>query len=159
MAQTQLRQVARAWWVNQGETYAASRDLGVIFARQVGKDGLPRAHWTDLQQAREGDAVLHYAKGAIQAVSRVLEPSVIEPRPPQLVRVDGNKAPGYLVRADYRELGTPIFRDEIPVGWRIEERGPFDRNGGVRQGYFFRISETFVGQLAGRFPDLGFGAH
>jgi MoxR-like ATPase len=142
------------WWVNQGTTYRASRDLGVLTAPQAGKDGRPRKYWTDLELAQTADIVLHYAGGTIKAVSRIREPAVIAPRPPEIPRSEAWKDPGYLVRTDYRELEEPVPLDAIQVEWRKAQGTPFDRDGGVRQGYFFGLSDTFVDQLAHRFPQL-----
>ena len=149
-------QTQRVWWVCQGLTYASARDLGVLWAPKTAKDGSSRAFWRSLQDARVGDLVIHYADNHVRAVSVVCEEAVDAPRPEGLTGewVEGD---GWLVRADYRELQDPIPLSSIPVEWRIEEQGPFTKQGSVQQGYFFPLSDRFVNQLARILPQLALG--
>src|SRR5262249_36780624 len=54
----------------------------------------------------------------------------------------------------YADLAEPIPLGEIPVEWRIAEGGPFTRDGAVKQGYLFQLSDDFVAKLVNRFPQL-----
>jgi hypothetical protein len=143
----------RVWWVCQGATRGATSDLGVLWAPKVAKDGTGRGFWRALEDARVGDIVLHYADSHIRGVSSVTEQAVDAPNPagPSDNWQDGD---GWLVSVDYRELAEPIALASIPSEWRIAEQDPFTKDGGVRQGYFSALSDRFVSQLAGRFPEL-----
>jgi hypothetical protein len=142
----------RVWWVCQGKTYAAERDLGIMWAPKEGAGGSTREYWRALENARVGDITLHYANGNIRARSSVTNEAVDAPGPHELG--DGWAGDGWLVRADYDELSTPISLSQIPEQWRIQEGGPFTKNGDVQQGYFFKLSDEFVAKLAQRFPEL-----
>jgi hypothetical protein len=143
----------RVWWVCQGATRGATGDLGVLWAPKVAKDGTSRGFWRALEDARVGDIVLHYAGSHIRGVSTVTEEAVDAPNPagPSGNWQDGD---GWLVSVDYRELDEPIALASIPTEWRIAEQDPFTKDGSVRQGYFSVLSDRFVSQLAGRFPQL-----
>jgi len=147
-------QSTRVWWVCQGTTYASARDLGVLWAPKIAVDGSSRSFWRALEDANEGDLVLHYAHGSVRAVGNVVETVVDAARPKEL-EGDWIAGDGWLVRVDYGELDTPLELGEIPNDWRVAEGGPFTRNGSVQQGYFFPLSDRFVRQLAERFPRLG----
>ena len=51
-------------------------------------------------------------------------------------------------------LDDPVSLDDLPLEWRQEERGPFNRNGGVNQGYLYPVSQDFITKLTGRFSQL-----
>lgn len=148
---------ARVWWVCQGQTYASARDLGVLWAPKTARDGSGRAHWRALTDAHAGDLVIHYSDNHIRAVSTVSDEAIDAPRPPRL-RGDWVEGDGWLVTADYRELEEPIALSEIPIDWRVAEQGPFTKQGVVRQGYFFPLSDRFANQIAELFPQLGLGS-
>jgi AAA domain (dynein-related subfamily) len=144
----------RVWWVCQGQTYRSARDLGVLWAPKIARDGSGRAYWRALQEARVGDLVIHYADNQVRAVSTVSGEALDSPRPEEL-KGEWVEGDGWLVHTDYRELEAPISLSEIPAEWRIAEQGPFTRQGSVQQGYFFPLSDQFVNQVGERFPQLG----
>jgi hypothetical protein len=146
-------ETSHVWWVCQGKTFAAERDLGLMWAPKTSANGASREFWRALEDARVGDRVLHYANGSIRAVSTVTETAVDAQRPAELA---GEwERDGWLVQTNYSELPEPIALERIPSEWRVAERGPFTRSGNVQQGYFFGVSPTFVSHLASRFPELG----
>ena len=147
----------RYWWVNQGATYRQELDGGYLWAPKESKGGRLLSHHTDLLRVRAGDAVLHYANGALRAVSEVLEPAEEAPRPSDLPLEPWNKE-GHLARTRYNELSLPLPLQDIAQDARVAEGGPFTRQGSVKQGYLFSLSSEFVGTLVadfpGRWPDL-----
>lgn len=147
------RRSSRAWWVNQGSSYARSQAGGYLWAPKLTKDGQQRADWDSLSLARAGDIVLNYAKGVVRAVSTVESEAVDAPRPAPEDEASWNMD-GRRLSVRYRELESPIRLAEIPSDWRVEESGPFDKDGGVKQGYFYRLSDAFVARMAQRFPIL-----
>ncbi len=144
------------WWVNQGATYRQEREGGYLWAPKETKGGRVLSHHADLLRVREGDVVLHYANGALRAVSEVLEPAVEAPRPSELP-ADSWNSDGHLVRARYHELTSPVPLGDISLEARIAEGGPFTQQGAVKQGYFFPVYSEFASMLAadvpGHFPE------
>lgn len=146
----------RVWWVCQGTSYAVEHEHGFMWAPKAARDGTSRAFWRALEHAEIGDLVLHYAVGQIRAVSTIAAEAVDAPRPADDgEQGDDANGEGWLVRTDYRPLDAPLALNDIPEQWRLAEDGPFNQQGGVRQGYFFPLSDGFVNGLAQRFPELG----
>lgn len=141
------------WWVNQGSTYTAHRELGIVWAPQEGKDGTYEHH-ENVAKLSPGDRILHYKDKAIRAVGFVTgEPFETEQSPD-----DGRdrwNEEGYQASVEYHPLDEPVGRDEIPLAWRQEEGAPFTSGGELRQGYLYSLSEDFAKKVAGRFPQIG----
>src|SRR5438067_10103717 len=103
------------------------------------------SHHATMTRVREDDLVLHYAKGLVRAASVVRLPARETTRPPELP-TEAWEAQGYLVELDYYDAPAPIALEEIPTEWRTAEGGPgpFNRHGGVKQGYLFPLSDHFA---------------
>ena len=144
---------SRVWWVCQGSSYKDSKEAGVMWAPMAAKDGHDRPYWSALERARIGDRILHYANSNIRAVGTVTTEAVDAERPTG--SDDDWQRDGRLVEVDYVELAPPINLADIPHEWRTDEGGPFTKDGGVQQGYFYRLSDTFVARMAERFSQLG----
>lgn len=140
------------WWVNQGKTHEVEKSSGILWAPKVSKSGVAFAHHTDLTKAKPGDLVFVYAVGQIRAIAKVDESALEKPKPKEIAS-DAWQQDGYLLPVSYYELKSPITKDEIPLEWRITEDGPFDRNGNVKQGYFFSVSDDFVQKLYHKFKE------
>lgn len=145
--------VRRVWWVNQNKTWAAERAEGILWAPLLNKAGGTFSHWTSMADVAAGDVILHYRGGSIVATSTARGPAV-EARRPASLGDDLWEAEGRLVESEYNDLADPIGLSDIPESWRIEERGPFNVNGGVNQGYLFPLSPRFVARLSQRYPEL-----
>src|SRR6185437_9260851 len=104
---------------------------------QQNKAGFGVQHHLDVNNLRVGQWVVHYANNHIRAVGSVAEAPYEAGRPAELDNGMWDRA-GYICPIDYRELGAPIHREEIPD--RSTDVGPFDVNGNVKQGYLFRVS-------------------
>lgn len=139
------------WWVNQGYTYTHERSEGYLFAPQNNNTGHVLRHHENVNRLVPGDVVLHYAEGAIRAVSRVVSRAEEGRRPVPIQGIEDEI--GYLVRAKYEELSEPIALNDVPIEWRISEAGPFNRLGGVNQGYLYPLTVDFVSKLRARFPE------
>jgi 5-methylcytosine-specific restriction enzyme B len=63
------------WWVNQGRTFADELSAGFLWCSMVDRGGRTPWHWRTMTSIRDGDLVLHYARGQVHAVSRVSPPS------------------------------------------------------------------------------------
>lgn len=141
------------WWVNQGGTYRQEVDGGYLWAPVKSKGGRELAHHHRMADLRVGDKVLHYWAGRIQVVSSVTEAATLSPVPDELSD-EGWEHQGRLARVDVGELSSPVPLNDIPLAWRLDESGPFNRNGAVNQGYLYPLSVDFVAKLADRFPQL-----
>ena len=143
-----LLHVRNYWWVNQGTTYEEARDLGHVWAPLVQKNGIPASHHSILKDLKIGDVVIHYARGFIRALGEVQSEAAIMRRPVKHSKKDWGDD-GRQVEVTYFEIERPIQIDEIkeiPVGY-----GPFNRNGGVNQGYMYSISQEWADSLKDQF--------
>jgi hypothetical protein len=135
------------WWVNQGKTFRHEIEGSLLWAPLASeKDQRPRQHWLNLQEAKTGDQVFHYANGAIRAVGEVKAPAQNAPKP-QALGKQGWATAGLLLPVQYELLESPLGLNEIPASSRIREGGPFNRTGGVQQGYFYGISKDFASEV------------
>lgn len=151
-----LAPLKRYWWVNQGASYHRAREGGYLWAPIEDKNGGTPEHWRAMRDLREGDVVLNYANTQLRACSGVLSQAAPASRPDP----DADKAwgeDGLKVVVDYRELSPTIALGDIPTEWRIGQ-SPFTKDGGVKQGYLFPLSDEFVRRLARRFKQLGIDA-
>lgn len=141
----------RHWWVNQGSTHRQEVEGGYLWAPVTSRSGREVVHHRNMAELQAGDTVFHYWAGEIQAVSRVLEAavrsSIPDELPDQAWEQEGRRASVAVVSLDE---AVPL--QDIPVDWRLDEGGPFNRNGAVNQGYLYPLSDEFVVKLAGRFP-------
>jgi hypothetical protein len=140
----------QVWWVNQGTTFAIEKAGGYLWAPKHGKNNVVFQHWSDMTKIQPGDVVLHYANGALRAVSSVQESAKDQPRPSEL-SAETWESEGYLVRTEYYLLEPPIPLQNLPREWRIETTGPFTRDGGVKQGYLFPLTNEFADKFQDRF--------
>jgi hypothetical protein len=148
-----VRIAPRVWWVNQGGSFRRAREGGYLWAPITDRAGRGHEHWDALQYARVGDVVLSHADGQIRAVSRVIRPAYAATRPDPVADQAWSND-GRRVDVEYRDLATPLPVSAIPEGRRTGEGGPFDRDGKVKQAYFFPLSDAFVNVISGLSPEL-----
>ena len=128
------------WWVNQGTTLSAEKDGGFLWAPLRSKAGHSMYHWDTLDELEQGDIVVHYANGALRYVSQVVAPAVVAERPHSFAGSDWEEE-GRLAKTEYHDL-TPAIplqafaRDLLKLDI---SQGPLDTQGGVKQGYLFRL--------------------
>jgi energy-coupling factor transporter ATP-binding protein EcfA2 len=143
--------MADCWWVNQGQTYAAERDAGILWAPKISKGGRKLRHWESMAEVRPGDTIIHYADKAIRAVGEAVAAAIDAQRPSE---VEGEwERDGRLVRCVYVDLPAPIRLADIPEELRTGEpsTGPFDRTGEVKEGYLYPVSPALHADLTARF--------
>jgi MoxR-like ATPase len=126
----------RIWWVNQSKSLDLEKSEGYITAPVKGQDGRKVSHWDSLQAVKVGDIVLHYSQRSLRYVSRVTAPASI----------DHNTEGGErrFVRLDYQPLHPPVpaatFIHQL-IALNLPE-SPIQKDGRVRQGYLFPLTET-----------------
>jgi MoxR-like ATPase len=151
-----MRVEPRVWWVNQGASYGRARAGGYLWAPLHDKIGNTKDHWRTMRQLRVGDIVLNYANTKLRARSGVTGEATASPRPdPEADQAWGDE--GLRVEIQYRELTDQIALDSIPNEWRRGEGGPFTKDGAVKQGYLFPVSDNFASRLGAAFPELQIG--
>ena len=153
-----VQRVQRVWWVNQGQAYRQQRDGGLVWAPKTSKSGAALSTYSNVSRLRPADLILHYADGTIRAVGRVKAQPREAPRPKDFPAAPWNDD-GYLAEVEYQDVPAPLPLSAIPQQWRNDESteapdGPFTRDGSVKLGYLFPVSERFVQRLRERFPGL-----
>src|SRR5262249_40141575 len=103
-----------------------------------------------------GHFILHYSKGALRAVGEVRSSAQPASRPSELPEAAW-QTDGYRAAIDYQPLNPPILIETIPEARRRAE-APFDKYGGVKQGYLFPLSrefrDWFLQVYGGQIPQL-----
>ena len=140
------------WWVNQGQTHLQEREGGYLWAPKVNKRGTPLAHHIRLLKAKVGDIVFCYSSLEIKSVA-VVSKKAFEARKPAEIANHNWEEQGYKLDIVYYDLTPAIKKDEIPLQWRLNEKGPFDRNGDLIQGYFYPLSKNFTRKLFEHFSE------
>ncbi|MUK87771.1 AAA domain-containing protein [Ornithinibacillus sp. L9] len=140
------------WWVNQGKTHNQEKDGGYLWAPQKAKHGREVDHHKRLLEAKAGDIVLCYSAKEVRAIGIVKE-QAFEAQKPTEITSDEWQVNGYKLALGYYELQPTIAKEEIPIQWRLDELGPFNRKGDINQGYFYPVSNTFAQNLYQQFSD------
>lgn len=144
------------WWVNQGQSAKLQTEGGFLWSPKTDKNGTPLAHHNDLMLAKPGDVIFAYSEGAVRSIC-IAETKSIERRKPASFSNHSNwEEQGNYLKVTFYNLDQEISKVEIPEEWRKDEVGPFDRNGNVKQGYFYKASNTFslkiLHKFKGRLP-------
>jgi Cdc6-like AAA superfamily ATPase len=135
------------WWVNQGSSWKAESEGNYIFAPLTDGRGGQLGHWKSVGDVKPGDIILHYASGLF-AISQVQKSAVEQVRP----GVAEKGKMGRYVETEYTLLDPLVPLEKIPQQIRIKESGPFNVNGGVKQGYLFKLSPHFVAKIKHLLP-------
>ena len=124
------------WWVNQGGSIKNERKDGVLCAPARADSNRLIPHWERLMEIKPGDIILHYANGELLYASTSAASAVTENRP------YGRFDKVNLVKVDYYELVPSIplsqFSEELQA--LLIEDGPINVNGGVKEGYLWRLN-------------------
>lgn len=151
-AENELGNNISFWWVNQGQTHMQEKEGGYLWAPQVSKRGTPLAHHVRLLEAKVGDIVFCYSSLEIKSIA-VVSKTAVEARKPSEIASHDWEDLGYKLDVTYYDLESSIRKDELPLQWRLDEKGPFDKNGDLIQGYFFELSIDFTRKLFQRFSE------
>jgi hypothetical protein len=130
------------WWVNQSQSWAQERAGSYMWAPLRGVGGRRVGHWDAMAGVRLGDIVFHYASGAIRAVGTVTAQPELAQRPAGLS--DVWERDGRIVRVEVIDATPHLPLADIDLDARLAEvGGPFDRNGDIKQGYLYKLSDAF----------------
>ena len=143
------------WWVNQGDAHRSEIEGGYLWAPLTSRNGRQLRHYRSMADLRVGDTVFHYWLGQVRAISAVTESATLAPRPGERRDREREREPdGRRAFVDVAVLDDPLPLNDIPIDWRLEENGPFNANGAIRQGYLYPLSRGFVSSVSGRFAQL-----
>lgn len=129
------------FWVNQGQTYAEERELGIIWAPQKNSAGRPLAHWEEVLNVKPDDVIFSYASQRLVAVSTALVGGYAVDHKPVSNGLWSN-GPGY--QADLAYVTPP----QTPSKEELRKLGFFQpnlgehlvaENGSVKQAYLFPL--------------------
>ncbi|OOF55699.1 hypothetical protein BKK56_05640 [Rodentibacter genomosp. 2] len=131
------------WWVNQStkKGYAQNK---IIWAPEKNKQGNKVPHWDSLFDANIGDEVIHYTDGYIVGISQVIGKAkkASNPYPDNLQwGINGKRLP-----IEYYEINS-IHKEAIHLNIRKDDKSVFDKNGHVKQGYFFLIDDMLKQEI------------
>ncbi len=117
------------YWVCQGANYEEEKKAGIIKAR---KDATIYYHKL-LKELLEGDVLLSYTGKKVSDLLKVQN---------EFIEKDNL----VIVGVKYFGLKKPLDIDEVKkklVGNKVMslDQGPFDKNGGIKQGYLFKFTE------------------
>jgi len=134
------------WWINQGKTFAKAIDTMSIWAPKRNARGSTARHWSDVGRILQGDTIIHYSNGLIEAVSEALTDGHEGDNPYRSGATTSDwETDGYVVTCSYDRLWDGIPITEIQN--RTPEAGPFTSSAGVKQGYCWPVTHHFVTQL------------
>lgn len=141
------------WWVNQGHSFRQELEAGILWAPTRTQAGRRQSHWETMTEVRPGDTVIHYAS-QVRALSLVTTAAIPARRPREIPGLWSGD--GRLVRTVYREALQVVRLSNIPEVWRTghSSDGPFKYDGGVKQGYLFRVDDGFFKRFIERYGDL-----
>ncbi|SET50305.1 5-methylcytosine-specific restriction endonuclease McrBC, GTP-binding regulatory subunit McrB [Salinibacillus kushneri] len=136
------------WWVNQGQAHKAQKEGGFLWSPKKNKNGTALKHHNDLMKVNVGDVVFVYSNKEVKAISLVKSAPITNKNP---FYNDQWGEDGNFVEVSYFDMKVPVMKDDIPKNWRLEENGPFDNFGNIKQGYFYAISNEFSQKFASKF--------
>jgi hypothetical protein len=128
------------WWCNQSSQWNVERKEGVVCSSDGSQRGGNNQYRKTVGEAKRGDLVVHYRKPRVVAFSRAQANAKFFVQLPLLQGEDYGS--GWRFRTEYFELKNPVHRESFAerlMPFRVQHY-PIDRDGYVRQGYFFPFS-------------------
>lgn len=139
--------------VMQGRTYIEEKEKSVIWSHQIDKSGQTPHFWERMKDVKQGDAIFHYVKGEIVAVS-IAQSNCYEAKNPYDADSD---VVGFTVDTAYEELTKPLHVKEnfhtimpvLPIKYSA-----FQENGDGNQGYLYPCNDMLAIKLLELISDL-----
>jgi hypothetical protein len=128
----------RIWWCIQTTSWPNERAAGVIST----PDNLTLLTYRrTVGEVKRGDIVVHYRLSNVVAFSRAREDARYYRKLPLVNGV--NYHSGWRFETEYFDLQTPVHRTRFAkhLAKIRKQHFPIDRNGNLRQGYFFYFDE------------------
>lgn len=139
--------------VMQGRTYIEEKANNIIWSHQIDKSGQTPHFWERMKEVVAGDAIFHYVKGDMVAISIVQE-GCYEAKSPY---GEGSDVTGFLVKTAYEELIKPLniknvfteIKPLLPIKYSA-----FQENADGNQGYLYPCNELLAIKLLELISDL-----
>ena len=139
--------------VMQGRTYIEEKVKSVIWSHIIDKSGQTPHFWERMKEVTAGDAIFHYVKGEIVAVS-IVQRDCYEAKSPY---AEGSDIIGFTVDTAYEELAKPLniknnfdaIMPLLPIKYSA-----FQENGDGNQGYLYPCNELLAIKLLELISDL-----
>lgn len=133
------------FWVFQGKGYQAELMKGYLWAPMMDKSGNSPAHWTMLENVKEGDIIFHGVAGGILAISVAclrwfesrIKDGIVLGRQVNCKTIIVNNS-----------IILNLYKDQIVSTCSKFKYQPFDKNGDGRQGYLFDLNDKLAGIFA-----------
>ncbi|MDX8337869.1 hypothetical protein SLH46_01660 [Draconibacterium sp. IB214405] len=131
------------WFVCQGSTFTKDQGKKFLWAPKLDKDGKRRFHWENMKYVKKGDIIFNYSKG-IKGISIAKNDSY---ESENIYEQSQWGREGYRIDIALYELERVIDISELAIrknafdnALSSIEKKPFNRNGGVNQGYLFEFT-------------------
>ena len=146
------------WWVCQGDSYTPDKGYNFLYAPNRDKAGNTPFHWANIKKIKKDDVIFNYANGFIRAVSVAKDAGF------EFFDEGGEKWEKGGTRVDIEHFQiediphAKLKNNKKSLLKALEGiRGPFDKNGDIKQGYLFEFNykaAEIVRELYGKpFPD------
>jgi putative restriction endonuclease len=136
--------------VFQNKSYLEEKKGGYLWAPQKNKLGQTFHHWTDMTMVKKGDIIFNSYNGQLMSVLIAKEDFMEHERPNSLDQLELWEKDGWMVKAEYVNLKTPItYKDYIEdiLELQDEKYAPYNKVGRGNTGYLFRVSPKLANFL------------
>lgn len=132
--------------VFQNKTYKEEMNGGYLWAPQRTRSGHEIFHWTNMTKVKDGDIIFSMYKRNLVSINIANGKAVDAIRPSDLDKTNLWEEHGWLLKAEYKELGNPVsISDNIDEILKLcpSKYSPFTVKGTGSQGYLFEIGKEF----------------
>lgn len=144
------------WFVTQGATYSPEKGMKFLWAPTRGADNRSRFYWENLTKVKKGDFIFNYSGGLIGVSVALTDGYAFE----NLEITSEWQKDGYRVDIELYKLNEPIkgevfksHKNEILRLLKTVKNKPFNKEGGVNQGYLYEFTKEagiFIKGLYGK---------
>lgn len=144
----------RYFWVNQNKTYNIESKFEFLWAPILNKRNGKEFHWENMLNVMEGDIIFHYSKGKICNISIAKCQCYDCNLPPEMHDFSNEwEKEGRRVDSKYHTLSNSMYikdsayKNDILNLSKTLTHSPFNKKGGVNQGYLFQLNEELAKYL------------
>lgn len=145
--------MARYWWVNQNQTYAAESGGGYLWSPKRNKNGSRSQFYDNMREVSPGDVIFSFRDTALAAVSIATSYCYEAPQPEEFGAVGSQwERIGWRIDAAYTtmsELVRPKDHMAVLAPLLPEKYSPLKPDGNGNQMYLAELSESMANALLG----------
>ena len=149
------------FWVNQNKTYNIESQFEFLWAPIFNKRNHKEFHWENMLNVRKGDIIFHYSNGKICNIS-IAKGECYNCNLPNEMRdfSDEWEKEGRRLDSKYYTLSIPMcIKDDAYINDIVRlnktlKHSPFNKNGGVNQGYLFQLNEELAKYLLDKIGEI-----